>query len=591
MTLRDKIETNRFQGEINICKDLQNEASFYISLDFTNPHINIFKNRVREIYAHSKYKTDRFFKAFAGQVMPSVEICETIYSQVYRVWDSGDPVNEVNFRNFDLHDEAISYVEKFNQWWMDEYWEAYKYKFCSFIIVDLPVQQTGSRPEPYPFILDISDVLYIEATKDRKIKEIIFRSLETVIPGEADKEFWYYYTDTFYSKYLIDGDNEVLQFISPHSLKRCPIHKIWNEKLNNTSWLITKGLITPNYEDLFWYVVKTIESRKADLLYLNPIKQTPKISCGYNSQKDKQYRYKSSFGDVQCNGGWLYTLDGKIPVIEEGNMVLCPVCGKSRHASGGAGNEIAIDLDSQAVKDGKVDLNSEFVKFITPDIQGTKEQYSRVKELGDRIIKHCVGSDDQPTKSAVNELQQQAIFESKESVLKRISEGLSHVITDVEKDIFELRYPDVFISNRYNQGTKFYLYEVNDLLDMRTKAKDPIQKRQIDEQIIEVKYRNNPKKLDEEKLLYKLLPYNTLTDDEFIGRVDSGKIINTEAIELRLQFSNAVELFESEFGSIIEFFTYKFPDNTPERQRIEIIRAFLITNILKTDKNVQNQVS
>ncbi len=588
MSLRDKIETNRFKGDIISAKALQDEASFYISFDLTNSHIEKFKTRIQEIYIGDRYKSDRFFRAFAGQVMPSIEICETIYSQVYRVWDSGDPVNNVNFKNRDLYDEAIEYIEKFNNWWTDEYWEAFKHQFCSFIVIDLPVVQNDFRPEPYPFILDIGNVLYIEPTNDKKIKELIFREVEKT--EDKEMEYWYWYTDRFYSKYLIDGDNEIELFIKPHDLGHCPVYKLWREKLNTTSWLLTKGLITPNYEDLFWFIVKTIESRKADLLYLNPIRQTPKISCGFDSTKNKG-RYKYEFREGKCVGGWLYTLDGKEPVIDEsGNQYLCPVCGKQQHSSGGAGNEISIDLDSQAVRDGKVDMSNELIKFITPEIDGVKVQYERVTELGDRIIKHCVGSDDQPTTSAVNALQQQAIFESKESVLKRLSEGISNVITDVEGDIFRLRYADSFISNKYNQGTKFYLYEVSDLLIMRKDAKDPIQKHQIDEQIIEVKYRNNQKKMDEEKLLYKLLPYNTLTDEEFLARVDNGKIIDSSAIELRLQFSNVVELFESEFGSIIEFFTYKFSPSVPERKRIDIIRDFLIQNI-KIPNDVQNQVS
>lgn len=585
--LRDKVATNRYVKDLNEAKLLQDEASFYISFDTHNPHTEIFKTRIKEIYAGDIYKYRRFFRAFAGQIMPSIELCETIFSQVFRVWDSGDPVNEVNFKNTDLNDEALSYVESFNNWWMYDFWEGFKHQFCSFIVVDLPVIQLGERPSPYPFILDVSDVIFIDFKKN-KIKEIIFRSIEKNENDEKDREYWYWYSDTFYSKYLIDGDKETLLFNNPHNLKRCPVHKLWNEKLNKTSKILAKGLLTPNYEDLFRYIVKSVESFKADLLYLNPLKQTPKVSCGYNSENDKEYRYKTEFGQTECNGGYLYTIDGKRPVVENGQRVLCPACGTQRHASGGAGNEIVIDLDTQAVKDGKVNISSELVKYITPDIDGIKEQYSRVTELGDRIVKHCVGSDDQPTKSALNELQQHAIFESKESVLKRMSIGISNIKTDVNRDMFELRYGDQFISNNFNQGTKFYLHTVEDLLDIRLKSKDPIQKRQIDEQILDVKYRNNRKKLDEEKLLYKLLPYNTLTDEEFFIRVDNGKIIDSDAINLRMQFSNAIELFESEFGSIIEFFTYKFEQNITEIKRLEIIRSFLMQKITN---NVQNQVS
>jgi hypothetical protein len=591
MSLKDIISTNKYVGDLNGCRDLQNEATFYISFDTTNPHLDsVFKPRIKEIYAGEKYKCSRFFNAFAGQMLPSLELTETIYSNAYRVWDSGDPVNEVNFKDRDLHDEALTYVKNFDKWWLKDYWEAYKHQFCSFIVVDLPEIQSTPRPEPYPFILNVEDVLYIKPTKDKKVDEIIFQSIETTGENES-KKYYYHYTSEFYSKYLIDGEEEELLLMSPHNLKRCPVHKVWNEMLNKKSWLLTKSLITPSFEDIFWYNVKTIESRKADLLYLNPTRQMPKLSCGYNTERDNSNRYKTEFGKAKCVGGWLFTLDGKSAVLDgSGDKMLCPVCGKSRHSGGGAGNEIIIDLDAQAIKDGKVNISDALMQFITPDIEGVNVQYQRVTELESRITKHCIGSDEQPTKSALNELQQHAIFESKESVLKRISKGISKVITDVEKDMLELRYPDSFISNNYNQGTKFYLYEVSELLEMRDKAKNPIQKKQIDEQIIEVKYRNNPKKLDEEKLLYKLLPYNTLTDEEFNERIDNRQIINSEAIGLRLQFSNAIELFESEFGSIIEFFTYKFNEKIPENKRIEIIRDELIRTI-KIDDYVQDQVS
>lgn len=591
--LRDKVSANKYKNQIGEAVDFQNQAAFYITYDTSNPHISIFKRRVKEIYAGDKHKYERFIKAFAGKIMPSVEVCETIYSQTYRVWDSQDAVNVVNFKNKDLHDEALMQLGKLVPFWHKDYWEAYKKQFCSLVVVDLPAEQKNpERPEPYPFILDISRVIMIEPTHEGKVKEIIFTAIEELDGFNEPQVVWYWYNNKFYSKYLIKDDKETRIFEHPHKLNRCPVHFIWNEMVNQKSWILRKGLIVPIFEDLFWFIIKTVESRKADLLYLNPIKQEPLLSCGYNNKKyDTEGKYKKDrLGDVECRGGYLYTIDGKTPVKEEdGSKSLCPNCGRSRHASGGAGNSVVINLDSQAVKDGKVNPADKLVQYITPDIEGIKEQYSRVKDEKDHMVKYSVGSDDQPTKSALNELQQTAIFESKESVLKRLSEHISNVKTDVDRDILELTYPDEFISNRYTQGTKFYLHTVEELLDMRGKAKDPIQKAQIDEQIIEVKYRNNPKMLNEQKLLYKLLPYSSQSDDEFSALVDKGRVSDNETISLRYQFTDAVEAFESKRGSIIEYFTYKFAESVPENKRVEIIRELLIDNI-KIEENVQNQV-
>jgi hypothetical protein len=591
MALKDLVSRNRYHRDIHTAKNLQNEASYYISFDETNPYRSEFSRRVLEIYVKNNHKRNRFFNAFAGQILPSVELSETIYSQLSRVWESQDWAREIYMQNPDLENEALEFLAKYNKWWRNKWWNGYQHQFCSFVVVDLPLEQSTFRPEPYPFVLDIENVVYIKFNNAEEVQEIIFKSIEPDAEGK-DKLYFYYYTDQFYSKYLIDGDLEVLQFINPHRLGRCPVHKLWTEPLNKNSLILSKGAITPNHDDMFWYNVKVIESRKADMLYLNPTMQSPKISCGFDSSKSKyQGHFKDEYyQNTKCSGGYLIDSDGSpVYIRNSDSRVLCPICGENQLMSGGAGNMIQIDMDTTAVKDGKVRVSDDLIKYITPDPEGTNIQFERIRDLKDMIIKQSVGSDDQPTKSAVNELQQTAIFESKESVLKRISEGISQVRTEVEYDILKLRYADMFISNKYFQGSKFYLYTVEELLERRKNAKDPIQKKQIDHQIIEVKYRNDQKKMNEEKLLYKLLPYNTLTDEEFMENVKDKTILDNDFIILRMRFSDAVELFEADFGPIIDFFN-AFSEIFNEKQRLDKIKDMLF-NYIKTNQNVQSNIS
>lgn len=73
-------------------------------------------------------------------------------------------------------------------------------------------------------------------------------------------------------------------------------------------------------------------------------------------------------------------------------------------------------------------------------------------------------------------------------------------------------------------------------------------------------------------------------------------IVGDETINLRQQFSNAVELFESENGPIIEYWN-QFSDSISEITRIELLRTMLLNNIsiskinINTDKNVSSKVS
>jgi hypothetical protein len=572
MVIRDLITKKKFSQEINEAIQLQNESSFYITRDINNPFSNDFRSRVLSIYNKDEYKTKRFFEAFSGKSLPSIEVCETIFSELYRVYDSQNQNSEYNFKDSDKKADAIAYLS--DNFWKNQYWEALKYHFNSFLVVDLPVEQKKTMPEPYVFILDVSRVQYIDIDKNG-IKEIIFT--EKVEEEGKEKIYHYYYTSEFYSKYFLDGDLETLIFQNPHKLGRCPVEFIFPEKLNKGVFL-RKGALVPNLDDLFWYNFKMVESRKSDLLYLNPTMQRPKQSCGFDGKTQGSEHIKGAVG--KCVGGWLYSSDSK-PILEKGKRVLCPICGENKHGGGGAGNTIDIDLEATAIKDGKVDPTRQMISFITPEIEGTVKQHEWIEDAKTHIIKSVVGEEQTQSKEAINEKQVKASYESKEGILTRLAANISYVRARVEWMILKLRYAEGFTSNTFFLGSEFYLKSVEDLQIIRKNSTDPIQKKQIDEQIIEVKYRNNPTKLERERLLYKLLPYSTLTDSEFIA-LAGVRITDALIIDLRFQFTDCVMAFESQLGSIIEFYK-SMNENLTESNKILTLKKQLSTY-------VQNQI-
>jgi hypothetical protein len=201
--------------------------------------------------------------------------------------------------------------------------------------------------------------------------------------------------------------------------------------------------------------------------------------------------------------------------------------------------------------------------------------------MKDGIIKSVCGEDKLLASESVNKDQVKMSYESKEGILKRVASNISKVKKFTDWCMLKLRYDEGFISNSFFLGSEFYLKSESDLLKLRKDSCDPIQKKQIDEQIIEVKFRNSPKKLERERLLYKLLPYSGITDSEFIGGI--GKIVTDQKlIDLRLQFTDCVTMFESSMGSIYDFYL-SMSETLTEQQKIITIKNQLYSY-------VQNQI-
>ena len=577
----------KYTKYLNEAVNIQHEAAYYVNRDSENPYHSTFRNIVLSVYNDNKLQTNRFFEAFLGNSIPSLEVCKTIFTNLFKVFDSQNQNAQYNFTNASYKQDAEQFLKKFEKFWQNEYWEAVKAQFNSLIVVDLPIDQKTNDPDPYLYILDISRVVGITPDKDLNIDEIVFtENVEIEVEGKkVEKVYYYYYTKEFYSKWEKAPETNVYIniFTIPHNLKENPCFFLWPSTLNQTSWILREGILVPIFDDLKWYNIKYVESRKADMLYLNPIMQRIRSSCGYDSSLGNHV--KDSNQSIKCSNGWLVDEENRL-IINNGNRVLCPVCGKGKHGGGGAGNIIEIDINE---KPEDVDVSKPLASFITPPIEGTIEQFNRLPILKDSIIESACGTESAETREAINEKQVKYNTESKEDVLKRAASYVSYAVTNAYRRLLTLRYRERFISCSYFQGSEFYTKTIKDLIDLRAKAHNPIIKAQIDEQVIEVKYRNNPEKMSKEKLLYKLLPYSSLTDAEFLTQI--GIRINDEkTINLRLQFTDAVLLFESKYGSIYEYYK-DFSDSVPDINRIQVIKDNLLS-LIKIEKNViQDQVS
>lgn len=552
MNIKEKIDSFKYRGNVETAIALQNELAYYTEYNVGAAHEAEFRKRVSVIYNGKGNKVDRFMNAFKGKILPSLEIMDTVWGELYKVFDPQDSVYHYEFSNEAYEGEGKEYIESTRDFWKTKAWSELKTKFNSILIVDVAKEQKGNKPEPYRYFIDIKTIRYIEFY-DEKIKEIIFEC-----KGEDGEPNYHYYTDLFYSVY--DKDYMLISE-APHKLGYCPAEFLSNEYLNSSSQINRKNNCVTCIEEIFKYNFKTIEAFKADLLYLNPDKQAPMSSCGYDANGQR------------CVGGKLVDMN-KQPVFDSGTHKLCPACGNDQHNSGGAGNLISIDYNSAAVIEGKVSVNQDLTRYINPPIDGNKEQYTRLISLKESLIKSMAGADTVQTKEAVNEKQQEANYQNREAILKGISDLLSHIITWSDTTMLKLRYADKFKSCSVFMGSKFYIRTVDELLAMHELATNPIIKGQIIDQIINVKYRNNSQKRDREMLLFKLLPYAEVGDKEFDEYVKAGKVSNEDFV-LRSNFHNIITDFEADRGNILTWLNTFFRETVNMYQRIKIIREEL----------------
>lgn len=551
------IEQNEYNAELAEAANNQYEVAFYCEDRMDNPFLSAYKQRVCDIYNGDKTKIDRFFKAFVGCKADSIELCDTIFSKLSKIWDSRDLVRTYNFVDDTVKGGAIAYLDIFKKFWVKNSYTKMKTGFNSVLVVDLPVNQSSQLPEPYMYFVDVSTVEYL-SLKNRETIEIIFSNkLE-------DSTIYHYYTDKFYSVWeKKSGSSDAIELSNfTHNLGYCPADFFWDDSLNSESQILKKNVLLSNTEDLFWYTYKRAESLKADLLYLNPTKQMPQSSCGYEKGNN-----------VKCFGGKLVD-DNKQPIYEGGYLNYCPICGNSQHNSDGAGNNIAINMDTPAVADGHINLKDPLIHYISPKIDGVKEQYIRIEQLKDDIVQSAAGSESFQTTEAINEKQVIANFEDRESVLTQLSLTYSDIIQWAEKTMLTLRYGSKFSSNSFFLGSKFFIHSVDDLMKLRNNRTNPIEKSDIDIQIIETKYRHNEKQKTRELLMYKLLPEASLSDSEFLEYVKINKISDLQ-IQIRNNFVNIIELFESKYGDITVFKDDFFNENVLEIDRMKVIKNLI----------------
>jgi hypothetical protein len=581
--IKEFIESCKFKTEINEAIAYEQKLSYFIQAqlstdifinsteaidkiwDTKNPFINWVRGWMR------KENFESFMK-FLRHPLPTVSLIQDdIIPELKKVFDATNARYDYLFSSNASKPASEKLLSKYGEFYKNEIFNELINNHNSIVITDFK-----NKRDPYRFLIKIGDVKAIEPTKDGKIKAIVFEGC-----NEKGEERYYFYTDEFYSVYTEEKEIYTRESITNHDLGECPADFISIDPLNTNKFVVRKSIFS-NYIEKLENYINYYTLQKMCL----PHGAIPVITHYKQNNKPCEKTFENGTKCIATpSGGYISGLNGVLG--NKDSLVPCPVCNNKTIIQ--AGTVIGLPVPKIG-DDGErpFDLNANFVKFhyIPVDILTWWNDF--VSEKYYEIKYQLVGKGSEDSNGqAKNKDQIARGNQTLENTLIELSSKLSKLQQSLDSKLLKIAFGKSFKSAYIDKGTDFYLETEFELRDSLVKAIDPIDKENLISRINYSIYKNNPNALERNNLLYKLLPYSTLTDDQFIGM--SG--IDPKLKELRLNYKYYIDAFEAEYGELNVFFNEYFGENVSMSKKLTIARELLIDNIKIIDnESVSNAV-
>lgn len=550
------------QKAVNMQRRLRFHTETNIAVSDINQPTTVFLDWVRRLLPKDKYNI--FLQLFKFP-LPTPAVVEDVYRELERVFYSRNSSSSYQFTDSELAEDWSQY-RKSNlnepEVWKTTAWKRMQVSPNSILVVDLPLVQTSTRPEPYFYWLEIDSVIDYELSKQ---DENLFNWLIFNQPEHRIAVF----DDTSIRIYQLNEKNEIQSLVSEaqHDLGYCPARFFWSTQLNEKNKDLKKNPITKELSNLDWYLFFALSKQHLDLYAPYPIYSAYEADCNFENSETGDY----------CDGGFLRNAKGEYKILNDGTVEKCPCCSEKRIAGPGSFLEVPIPNQTEGVADMRNP-----VQITTIDKDSLDYNVNECARLKNEIVISVVGSGGTVSeKEAINETQVTANFESKTSVLNALKTNFELAQKFIEDTVCKLRYGNAFISSSVNWGTEFYVFTVTELYSKYKQAKDNGASNSeldaISQQILEVEYRNNPLVLQRMLILKQLEPYPHKTLDEVLKLYEK-KLIDEKLVKLKINFSTLVDKFERENINIIEF-----ASNKPLREKIDIITNKLLEYVTEND--------
>lgn len=522
----------------------------YIDPMDTTAVLTEYTDWVQKLIPKDKYNIFLSLFRFPTQ---NIELVDKIYEELERVFDGRDSAVNFQFIDNTLSDDWNWYRHDMlnePEVWHSKGWAALRTAINSIVVVDLPAEQAGERPEPYFYFLPIDAVIDYE-TKGEFLQWIVFRQKNKKIAA---------FDDEYIRLFAEDDKGQVGELLAEtrHDLGYCPAKFFWTTPLTEEQPDIKKSPLSPQLANLDWLLFFRISKRHLDLYAPYPIYSAYAADCSYRNNETGDY----------CDGGFLRNIKGEYKLYRDGSIERCPVCSNKRIAGVGSFIEVPIP------KGDRPDLRDP-VTITTVDRNSLDYNTEEEKRLCDLIYKGVTGTGGEvQQKESINEMQVTANFEDKKNVLLHLKTNFEKAQKFVDDTVCRFRYGNAYIGSNINWGTEFYLYSVDDLQTMYDNAKrsgaSEARLDMISDQLIATENRNNPKAMERMFLLKQLEPYRHLTLSEMQGLMNK-QLIDPVMMLIKINFAIFVDRFERENINILEF-----GSALPLNRKVEIINQKFI---------------
>lgn len=483
------------------------------------------------------YDRHRVFLSMFRYPVDTVPLTSEVYDGLEKIFDGRDPVYRDDFSAPSSKEDWVQYrneVLKMDWFWRNEAFCELQEHYQSFIVVDLPREQLTSLPTPYPYFLEMCDVIDYSEKEDfggqeDEVEWVLFRIDETHIAFFDNAAYQIFETRENSDEVV----GEPLGF--PHNLGYCPVLKFWCEDHPFAKYLSKLDKL------LFFLVSKD----QMDLNNSYPVWWMYETNCDFEDARTH---------DV-CDGGFMRSSSGVYLMSRQlgaSQMALQP-CPKCNGRFRGAGTVLKMPVP----KSGDEKPLGIPAGIITTPVESLDYHVTEIERRALEIYQGIVGKGSEPTNDqAQNEKQVMSSFESRTDVLKKIKKHFERAQKWTEETICRLRYDTKFKGISVDYGQTFYLTTAEMLLQnyqdaLKANTPDEI----LDEMLADynqTKYRNNPEQLQRTLILTALDPFRHKTMAQVQALFDKGWIEFPEYY-LKFNFSTLIAQFERENISVTQF--------------------------------------
>lgn len=523
----------------------------------TNPAFTRFLAMAEKLVPKDKYR------AIINQItypLVTTGISASIYSSLERVFQAKNAVEDFYFKAPEQAEDWANYrsqVLREPQIWQSVGFNKMKTAINSLLVVDMPSEPKNNETAPYFYWLDIALVVELDHV-DGVITRLVYKTVKD------DIDVYLEYTDAHYASY---ADPELTKNITlnEHGLGYCPATFFWQTPVDVNEPLLKASPLTKQLGNLDKFLFKSLSVDYFDLYASYPIVSKWAEDCDYHETGE---RYNS---EIRCDGGYLRDDQGYLRDGE--HLKRCPACGNSSLAGPGSVIEVPLVTDN-GLNDDATKVNLPGVTLTTVDSAALDYNAKKLESMEASIIDSVAGVSTANTSEAINEMQVKSKFEDKVDVLRDLKKNFEAAQRFIDDTICRLRYGDNYLGLTIDWGTEFYLEDSNTLYNKLKAAKEAGLPEyiltEIQDDIVDLEYKNNPTMLNRMRLLKQIEPYPNMSRAEVL----SSQLLDADEITLKLNLPALVARFESENTAITEFGL-----ELDINKRIEIIKQTLLSYV------------